>query len=85
VVRLNRAVAVAETEGPAAGLALLDGLDTALPRSHRLAGVRVALLADLGRHEAAREAYRQALQLCANDREAEHLRGRLATLDRAGR
>ena len=47
VVRLNRAVAVAEAGGPAAGLALLDGLDAALPHSHRLAAVRGALLADL--------------------------------------
>ena len=57
VVRLNRAVAVAETDGPAAGLVLLDGLDAALPRSHRLAAVRGALLADLGQDQAARAAY----------------------------
>jgi len=81
VVRLNRAVAVAEADGPAAGLALLDGLDAVLPRSHRLAGVRAALLADLGRDQAAREAYARALELCGNDLEAEHLRGRLAVLD----
>ncbi len=82
VVRLNRAVAVAETEGPAAGLALLDGLDAALSRSHRLAGARAALLADLGQVEAARQAYASALRLCRNDLEAEHLRGRLAALAR---
>ena len=80
VVRLNRAVAVAEADGPAAGLALLDGLDAALPRSHRLAAVRGALLADLGRTESARAAYAVALELCGNDLEAEHLRGRLAAL-----
>ena len=81
VVRLNRAVAVAAAEGPAAGLALLDELDAALPRSHRLAGARAALLADLGQHQAARAAYRQALTLCGNGREVEHLRGQLAALD----
>ena len=80
VVRLNRAVAVAEAEGPEAGLALLDGLDAALPRSHRLSAVRAALLADLGRLTAAREAYALALELCRNELEAEHLRGRLAAL-----
>ena len=80
VVRLNRAVAVAEADGPAAGLALLDGLEAALPRSHRLAAVRGALLADLGRTESARAAYAVALELCGNDLEAEHLRGRLAAL-----
>jgi RNA polymerase sigma-70 factor (ECF subfamily) len=80
VVRLNRAVAVSEAEGPAAGLALLDGLDVALPRSHRLAAVRGALLADLGRTEPARAAYAVALELCGNDSEAQHLRSRLAAL-----
>ena len=80
VVRLNRAVAVAEADGPAAGLSLLDGLDVWLPRSHRLAAVRASLLADLGRDQAAREAYARALELCGNELEAEHLRGRLAAL-----
>ncbi len=80
VVRLNRAVAVSEAEGPVAGLALLDGLEVALPRSHRLAAVRGALLADLGRTEPARAAYAVALELCGNDLEAEHLRSRLAAL-----
>jgi RNA polymerase sigma-70 factor (ECF subfamily) len=80
VVRLNRAVAVAEADGPAAGLALLDGLDVRLPRSHRLAAVRAALLADLGQNQAARQAYAEALKLCGNELEAEHLRGRLAAL-----
>jgi RNA polymerase sigma-70 factor (ECF subfamily) len=81
VVRLNRAVAVAEAEGPAAGLALLDGLDTALPRSHRLAAVRATLLADLGRVTAAREAYARALELCGNELEADHLRRELDRLE----
>ena len=43
VVRLNRAVAVAESQGPAAGLALLDGLEDDLPHSHRLPAVRAEL------------------------------------------
>lgn len=80
VVRLNRAVAVAEADGPAAGLSLLEGLDAALPRSHRLAAVRGAFLADLGDDPAARAAYELALELCGNDLEADHLRGRLAAL-----
>lgn len=80
VVRLNRAVAVAEAEGSAAGLALLDGLEVLLPDSHRLAAVRGALLADLGHDQAARAAYAEALELCGHDLEAEHLRDRLAAL-----
>ena len=81
VVRLNRAVAVAEADGPAAGLALLEGLDVALPRNHRLPGARATLLARLGQHQAARAAYQEALALCGNDVEVAHLRGRLAELD----
>jgi len=52
VVRLNRAVAVAELSGPADGLALLDGLD--LPRYHLLPAVRAGLLRRLGHQERAR-------------------------------
>jgi predicted RNA polymerase sigma factor len=80
VVRLNRAVAVAEADGPEAGLNVLAGLEEQLPRSHRLAAVRGALLADLGLREPARQAYEQALRLCGNQLEAEHLRGQLAAL-----
>jgi RNA polymerase sigma-70 factor (ECF subfamily) len=81
VVRLNRAVAVAEADGPEAGLALLDGLDAALPRSHRLAAVQATLLADLGRVAGARAAYARALELCGNELEADHLRRELARLE----
>ena len=54
MVRLNRAVAAAEARGPLAGLALLDGLDTQLPRSHQLPSVRAELLLRLGDTGAAR-------------------------------
>ena len=43
VVTLNRAVAVAENEGAQAGLAILSGLDQAVPNSHRLPAVRAEL------------------------------------------
>lgn len=77
VVRLNRAVAVAELSGPAAGLAALDGVALG---GHRLPGVRAELLARLGRHDDALRAYDAALALCANQAEAAHLRGRRARL-----
>ena len=77
VVRLNRAVAVGEWHGPAAGLALLDGLDAELPGSHRLPAVRAELLARHGDHPAARAAYGQALRLCTNEVERRHLAARL--------
>ena len=77
VVRLHRAVAVAEADGWQAGLDALAGL--VLP-GHRLPSVRAALLAGLGRVEEARDAYEEALALCGNAAEAEHLAGRLADL-----
>ena len=77
MVRLNRAVAVAEADGPLAGLAVLDGL--ALP-GHRLPGVRAELLGRAGRTDDARTAYDLAIELCDNDAEAQHLRDRLASL-----
>ncbi len=80
VVRLNRAVAVAEAEGPEAGLALLHGLDIALPQSHRLPAVRARFLADLGRSDEARAEYETALRRCGNEVEATHLRRLLAAL-----
>ena len=76
VVRLNRAVAVAEASGPRAGLAMLDGLDDRLPRSHRVAAVRAELLARDGDREGARAAYERAISLCDNDAERAHLAGR---------
>ena len=77
VVRLHRAVAVAEADGPQAGLDALAGL--VLP-GHRLPSVRAALLARLGRVEEARDSFEEALALCGNAAEAEHLAGRLADL-----
>jgi RNA polymerase sigma-70 factor (ECF subfamily) len=73
VVRLNRAVAVAEDEGPAAGLAVLEGLDDRLPTSHRLPATRAALLERLGRLPAARAAYDLAIARCGNEAERRHL------------
>jgi RNA polymerase sigma-70 factor, ECF subfamily len=78
VVRLNRAVAVAEHAGPRAGLALLDGLDERLPRYHLLPAVRADLLRRLGRAEEAARAYRQALELAGIAAERDFLRARLA-------
>nr|WP_090850773.1 DUF6596 domain-containing protein [Nocardioides lianchengensis] len=77
VVRLNRAVAVAERSGPAAGLAALDGVAL---RGHRLPAVRAELLARSGRVEEARLAYDAALALCANEAESTHLRTRRGEL-----
>jgi RNA polymerase sigma-70 factor (ECF subfamily) len=80
VVRLNRAVAVAEVDGPAAGLALLDGLD--LPAFHLLAATRADLLRRLGRTAEARAEYERALGLAGNAADRDLLGRRIAELDR---
>lgn len=70
VVRLNRAVALAERDGPEAGLAALARV--ALP-THRLPAVRAELLARLGQVGEAQQAYDAAIALCRNDAERAHL------------
>jgi RNA polymerase sigma-70 factor (ECF subfamily) len=81
VVRLNRAVAVAEVTGPRAGLALLEGLDERLPLSHRLPAVRAELLARAGDSRGADAAYGVAIERCANDAERTLLSERRKALD----
>jgi RNA polymerase sigma factor (sigma-70 family) len=75
VVRLNRAVAVAEADGALAGLALLDGLE--LP-GHRLPGTRAELLRRAGREDDAQAQFAIALALCDNELEVRHLERRAA-------
>jgi RNA polymerase sigma-70 factor (ECF subfamily) len=79
VVRLNRAVAVSEADGPLAGLRALDGVE--LP-GHRLPGVRGELLSRVGRTDEARAELARAVELCDNGPERAHLESRLAELDR---
>jgi RNA polymerase sigma-70 factor (ECF subfamily) len=74
VVELNRAVAVAEVDGPEAGLAALADVD--LPRNHLLPAVRADLLRRMGRREEAAAAYDDALGLVGNEAEAAFLRRR---------
>ena len=77
VVRLNRAVAVAEVQGPAAGLVLLEGLDELLPTSHRLPAVRAELHARAGDLPSALASGRAAVTACTNEVERAHLLERL--------
>jgi RNA polymerase sigma factor (sigma-70 family) len=79
VVRLNRAAAVAERDGPAAALALVDAIGglSAYPWWH---GTRAELLHRLGRAEESRAAYDGALALGMNEPQLEHLRRRVAEL-----
>lgn len=75
VVELNRAVAVGMAFGPAAGLAIVDGLvgNKALQHYHWLPSVRADLLAKLGRAGEARTEFERAAGLAQNDRERELL------------
>jgi RNA polymerase sigma-70 factor (ECF subfamily) len=95
VVELNRAVAVAEEQGPEAGLEIADSLREARSRTggpasterhisleeyRYLHSTRAELLRRLGRTEEAREAYSRALALVNDDAERRLLERRLALL-----
>jgi RNA polymerase sigma-70 factor (ECF subfamily) len=82
VVRLNGAVAIGMSEGPARGLALIDELGASgeLDRYHLFHAARADLLRRLGSVNAAAEAYRRALALIANGVERAYLERRLAAL-----
>jgi len=67
VVALNRAVALGQVEGPAAALAVVDGLD--LDGYHAYHATRADLLRRLGRHPEAVAAYDRAVGLTANPAE----------------
>jgi RNA polymerase sigma-70 factor (ECF subfamily) len=78
VVELSRAVAIAEHQGPEAGLEIVDRLD--LDDYHYLHATRGELLRRLGRAPEAREAYRRALALVHDDAERRLLERRLSEL-----
>ncbi len=87
MVTLNRAVALAEIDGPRAGLELLTTLD-ADPRMadhHRLHAVRAHLLEKAGEGPAALEHYRRAARTTASLAERRYLESRAARLTRPGR
>jgi predicted RNA polymerase sigma factor len=80
VVELNRAVAVSMSEGPAAGLILVDALadEPALKNYHLLPSVRGDLLERLGRRQEASTEYEKAALMTRNESERELLRERIA-------
>ncbi|MFJ2056164.1 RNA polymerase sigma factor [Streptomyces sp. NPDC087908] len=82
MVTLNRAVAVAMVEGPAAGLGVLDELarDKRLARHHRLLATRAHLLELLGERGPAAEAYREAARRTTSAPERRHLTERARRL-----
>ncbi len=73
IVALNRAVAVAELDGPEAALAAVDRLEDALGGYHAFHAARADLLRRLGRSEGARAAYDRAIELAGNTAEIAYL------------
>ena len=79
VIELNRAVAVAMRDGPAAGLALIDRIKD-LGHYHLAHAARADLLRRLGRSREARQAYERALALARQEPERRFLERRIAQL-----
>jgi RNA polymerase sigma-70 factor (ECF subfamily) len=81
VVALNRAVAIAETEGAGLALRLVDELE--LRDYHLFHAVRADLLRRLGRNDEAASAYAAAIEQCGNEREREFLQRQHAALGKS--
>jgi RNA polymerase sigma-70 factor (ECF subfamily) len=79
VVEMNRAIAIAEADGPAAGIAILDRL--ALDDYRYLHSARGDLLRRAGRTEEARGAFRRALSMVQDEAERHLLERRLQELE----
>ena len=73
VVALNRAVAVAEFDGPEVALAAIDRLDGPLAGYHAYHATRADLLRRLGRSQESRAAYDRAIELAGNTAESTYL------------
>ena len=87
MVRLNRAIALAEIEGPRAGLDLLATLDgdERMARHHRLLSVRAHLLEQAGDREQAYQLYRRAARATASLAEQRYLQSRASRVRPADR
>jgi RNA polymerase sigma-70 factor (ECF subfamily) len=73
VVALNRAIAVAELDGPQVALAIVDPLDDRLAGYHAYHATRADLLRRLGRGQESRAAYDRAIELAGNTAEIAYL------------
>ena len=76
IVEMNRAIAIAEIDGPEAGLAILDRLD--LDHYRYFHSTRADLLRRAGRHDEAHRSYCRALDLAQTEPEQRFLQDRLA-------
>ena len=73
IVQLNRAIAIAELDGPDVALAIVEQLDDPLDGYHAYHATRADLLRRLTRSADARAAYDRAIDLAANSAEIAHL------------
>jgi RNA polymerase sigma-70 factor (ECF subfamily) len=73
IVALNRAIAVAELDGPEVALATVDRLEQSLAGYHAYHAARADLLRRLGRSQQARAAYDRAIELAGNTAETARL------------
>jgi RNA polymerase sigma-70 factor, ECF subfamily len=76
IIALNRAVAVAELDGPEVALAAVDRLEAALAGYHAFHATRADLLRRLGRRQQSRAAYDRAIELAGNSAEIAYLQRR---------
>jgi RNA polymerase sigma-70 factor, ECF subfamily len=80
IIALNRAVALAELDGPQVGLAAVDGLEDKLAGYHAYHAARADLLRRMGRSQPSRAAYDKAIELAGNTAEIAYLTRRRAQL-----
>jgi RNA polymerase sigma-70 factor (ECF subfamily) len=73
IVALNRAIAVAELDGPEVALASIDRLEVSLSDYHAFHATRADLLRRLGRNRESRAAYEKAIELAGNTAETAYL------------
>jgi RNA polymerase sigma-70 factor, ECF subfamily len=83
IVALNRAIAVAELDGPQVALAAVDPLDQALTAYHAYHATRADLLRRMGRSQESRGAYDAAIAVAGNTAEIAYLTRRRDQLDTA--
>jgi RNA polymerase sigma-70 factor (ECF subfamily) len=73
IVALNRAIAVAELDGPEVALAIVERLENTLAGYHAYQATRADLLRRLGRSQKSRAAYDKAIELAGNTAETAYL------------
>ncbi len=84
MVALNRAIAVAEVEGPDAALTAIDAIATDLDSYHLMHAARGTMLRRLGDPEAAKTAFERAAHLAASEVDRRFLARQITELSKNG-